>query len=65
MELLRFDAEIDELVTRRATTREISEAARAKGFRPLAEDGVRRVLEGSTSFDEVARVVDLTGRIGE
>ena len=65
MELLRFDAEIDELVTRRATTREISEAARARGFRPLAEDGVRRVLEGATSLDEVARVVDLTGRIGE
>ena len=64
MELLRFDAEIDELVTRGATTREIAQAARAKGFRPLAEDGVRRVLEGLTSLDEVARVVDLTGRIG-
>ena len=64
MELLRFDAEIDELVTRGATTREIAKAARAKGFLPLAEDGVRRVFEGLTSLDEVARVVDLTGRIG-
>ena len=65
MELLRFDAEIDELVTRGATTREIAKAARTKGFRPLAEDGIRRVFEGLTSLDEVARVVDLTGRIGE
>ena len=64
MELLRFDAEIDELVSRGATTREIAKAAGAKGFRPLAEDGIRRVLEGLTSLEEVARVVDLTGRIG-
>ena len=64
MELLRFDAEIDELVSRGATTREIAKAAGAKGFRPLAEDGIRRVLEGLTSLEEVSRVVDLTGRIG-
>ena len=65
VELLRFDAEIDDLISRGATTREISKAARARGFHSLAEDGVRRVLEGLTSLGEVARVVDLTGRIGE
>ena len=63
MELLRFDAGIDELVSRRATTREISKAAGARGFRSLADDGIRRVLEGLTSLEEVSRVVDLTGRI--
>ena len=64
LELLRFDAEIDDLVSRRATTREISGVAHAKGFRPLAHDGIRRVLEGMTSLDEVSRVVDLTARVG-
>ena len=63
MELLRFDAGIDELVSRRATTREISKAACAKGFRTLADDGIRRVLEGLTSLEEVSRVVDLTDRV--
>ena len=63
LELLRFDAEIDELISRRATTREISKTAHAKGFRPLAEDGIRRVLEGLTSLEEVSRVIDLTGRV--
>ena len=63
MELLRFDTGIDELVSRRATTREISKAAHAKGFRTLADDGIRRVLEGVTSLEEVSRVVDLTDRI--
>ena len=34
----------------------------AKGFRPLADDGIRRVLTGDTSLEEIARVVDLTER---
>ena len=63
MELLKLDAELDELVARRAPTIEIRAMALSKGFRPLAEDGVRRVLDGVTSLDEVARVVDLTDRI--
>ena len=63
MELLRFDTGIDELVSRRATTREISKAAYAKGFRSLADDGIRRVLEGLTSLEEVSRVVNLTDRV--
>ena len=44
MEILKIDAEIDELIARRATAREIRTAARAKGFRTLAEDGIARVL---------------------
>ena len=63
MELLRMDADLDELVARRATNREIKQAALAKGFRTLAEDGLRRVREGSTSLEEVGRVVDLTERM--
>ena len=63
MELLRMDADLDELVARRATNREIKQAALAKGFRTLAEDGLRRVREGSTSLEEIGRVVDLTERM--
>ncbi|GMU49541.1 MAG: pilus biosynthesis protein TapB [Candidatus Desulfobacillus denitrificans] len=63
MELLRMDADLDELIARRATMREMKQAALAKGFRSLAEDGLRRVREGSTSLEEVGRVVDLTERM--
>ena len=63
MELLRIDADIDDLIARRSTAREIRQAALAKGFRPLAQDGLRRALDGSTSLEEVARVVDLTERM--
>ena len=60
MELLRFDREIDDLVARDATSRELHKLAIANGFHTLADDGIRRVLEGVTSMDEVSRVLDLT-----
>ncbi|MDD3353121.1 GspE/PulE family protein [Zoogloea sp.] len=63
MELLRFDEDLEELVARHATHREIQNCARQKGFRPLAEDGSRLVLAGITSLEELSRVVDLSGRL--
>ncbi len=63
MELLRIDAGLDELIARRATTHEIRNRAQAQGFATLADDGLRRVLNGTTSLEELARVVDLTDRM--
>jgi len=63
MELFKLDPEIDELIARRATGREVRLAAAAKGFRTLAEDAVARVLLGQTSLEEISRVVDLTDRV--
>ncbi len=62
MELLVMDGDLDELVARRATAKELRTAALAKGFRALAEEGLRRVIDGTTSLAEVGRAVDLTGR---
>lgn len=63
MELMYFDSDIDELVARRATPRELLKTAVTKGFKPLVDIGTRRVLDGTTSIDEISRVVDLTSRI--
>jgi len=63
LELLKIDPGIDELIARRATAREILTAARAKGFKTLADDGVRLARTGTTSLEEVMRVVDLTDRM--
>ncbi|HSG23425.1 MAG TPA: ATPase, T2SS/T4P/T4SS family [Azonexus sp.] len=63
MELLRVDSGIDELIARRATTYEIRNRALMQGFQTLADDGLRRVLSGTTSLEELARVVDLTDRM--
>jgi len=63
MEMLKMDQDIDELIARRATGRELKKLALEKGFRPLIEDGIQRVMDGVTSLKEVSRVVDLTQRI--
>ena len=63
MELLKMDTDLDDLVAHRASTRDLKHAALEKGFRPLASDGLRRVIQGITSISEVARVVDLTDRM--
>ncbi len=64
MELFKMDGDMDELIARRATGREIREAARKTGFRTLAEDAISRVIDGQTSLDEISRIVDLTDRVG-
>ncbi|KAF4516484.1 hypothetical protein B566_EDAN003231 [Ephemera danica] len=63
MELLRIDDGIDELIGRRANTYEIRARALARGFLTLADDGLRRVRDGTTSLEELGRVVDLTDRM--
>jgi len=63
LELLKMDPELDEIITTRRPARELLEKALAHGFRPLADDGIRRVLEGTTTLDELSRVVDLTDRL--
>ncbi|WP_047551932.1 GspE/PulE family protein [Methylotenera sp. G11] len=63
MELLRIDSDMDALISRRAHLDELQKMAFEKGFVTLAEDGVRRILEGHTGVAEVMRVIDLTSRI--
>lgn len=65
IELLRIDADMDALIARRAHLDELRTLALEKGFTTLAEDGVRRILEGYTSIEEVMRVIDLTSRINK
>ncbi len=60
LELLKFDAALDELITQRASLKVMMDYARSQGFVSMAEDGLRRVKEGLTTVEEVGRVVDLT-----
>lgn len=60
-ELLRMNAEIAEMVVRRAPLTDLKEAAKANGMHELREDGLLKVLEGLTTPDEVMRVVFTAG----
>ena len=63
LEVLRMDNEIDELIVRGASKRALMKMALEKGFKPLSEAAIMRVIDGSTSLDEVSRVVDLSQRL--
>jgi len=60
-ELMIMNAEIAELVVRRAPLNDIKEAAKANGMRELREDGLHKVLSGMTDPQEVMRVVFTAG----
>ena len=62
LEILVMDGDMDDLVARRASAKELRTAAMAKGFRSLDEAGLLRVIDGVTTLTEVSRAVDLTGR---
>ena len=60
-ELMVMNAEIAELVVRRAPLNDVKEAAKAGGMRELREDGLHKVLQGVTTPEEVMRVVFTAG----
>jgi general secretion pathway protein E/type IV pilus assembly protein PilB len=56
-EILEMGGGLDELVAAAAPAARLSHCARRHGFRALAADGRRRVLEGETSPEEFLRVI--------
>lgn len=60
-ELMVMNAEIAELVVRRAPINDLKMAAKANGMKELREDGLVKVLEGKTTPEEVMRVVFTAG----
>ena len=63
LEILHFDSDMDEIIARRGTQRELMRLALSRGFKTLADAGASRVLDGATSLEEISRVVDLTDRL--
>jgi len=63
LEILKMNADLDDMLVHGATNKELKEAAYEQGFLTLADDGIRRVLSGETSLEEVSRVTDLTERM--
>jgi type IV pilus assembly protein PilB len=54
-EYLRMSNPLRELVNNRAPTLVIREKARELGMRTMREDGIRSILDGYTTVDEVLR----------
>lgn len=60
MEVLRFNPELSALVAANATVEGLLASAKQDGFSTLADEGLRLVREGTTSMEEVSRVIDFT-----
>ncbi len=56
-EMMTVNADVAEMVVRRAPVSEVRNAARANGMKTLQEDGLRKVLAGITTPEEIQRVV--------
>lgn len=62
-EVLSFDRELDDMVARGASRKEISAYALSHGFIPMVDDGLLKVAVGIIDLKELIRVVDLTDRM--
>lgn len=60
-EAVVMDQNVEVILATNPSEREVREAAAKQGIPTLREDGIIKMLEGITSFDEVAKTVDLFG----
>ena len=63
IEILTFDSDMNEVLAKKGSQRELLRMALANGFKTLVETGTARVLDGSSSLEDVTRVIDLTLRL--
>ena len=59
VEILAMNPDIERLIGNNANADEIGQAARAAGMRTLFECGLKHLLDGHTSVDELLRVTDV------
>ena len=58
-EVMLLSDELRRLILEKGPADELREAARAEGMRTLREDGLEKIRQGTTSVEEVLRVVGL------
>ena len=58
-EAIRTDEAIEKIIPENPSEREIKKVAAAQGILSMRQDGVVKMLAGTTSYEEVASVVDL------
>ncbi len=63
VEILSFDSELDDILARKGSQSEFLRVALSKGFKTLIDVGTSRILEGTSSLEEITRVVDLSLRL--
>ncbi len=60
-EAIFMDAELEKVLPLNPSEREVRDASKNQGIPSLKEDGIIKVLEGTTSLEELGKAVDLYG----
>jgi type IV pilus assembly protein PilB len=62
-EILPFDRELDDMIMSSSSRKEMLSHAVSKGFKPMVEDGLEKVVTGITDLKELMSTVDMTDRM--
>lgn len=62
-EIFIVDREVDELIAKSSTRKELLNYAKTQGFEQMIDDGVKKVLQGLTDIEELISNVDATERL--
>lgn len=62
-EILYLDEDMNDLIAEGAHRSKIKAMAREKGFRSMLDDGIEKVLQGTTSLDAIMKVLNFSDRI--
>jgi general secretion pathway protein E/type IV pilus assembly protein PilB len=63
VEIMPVDKEMDELISTKATRKQMLEHLLSHGFVPMIEDGIDKVLKGEIDVKELVSTVDVTERL--
>jgi general secretion pathway protein E/type IV pilus assembly protein PilB len=63
MEILPFDKKIDDLILNKASRNEVENYAKKMGFMSMVDDAILKIAQGTTTLEEVSKVVDMTDYI--
>ena len=58
-EAILIDDELEQLILKHPSEAEIKKAASKQGILNMKQDGILKIIEGETSFEEVTRIIEL------
>lgn len=64
VEAIRMDKEVEDAIRNKGSERDIWVAAKHQGVRRMLQDGLVKVLQGVTSFEELSRAIDVHEPVG-
>ncbi len=59
-EAIKSDENIEKVIEMNPSEREVKEAAKSQNILSMTQDGILKVLAGTTSLDELGRVIDIS-----